>query len=112
MSRETIIEVREVSFALRNLVKGNEVSSAKHKGEMEVNGQIFNCILRNKNWGRFASLSAGVKEGIVVAFCEQPKTKYTKSGYVVLLLTLHSAQLWIYISRNDLPRFYNAILLG
>ncbi len=107
-----MIRVGEVSLSLRNLVKGGSPIGAKCTAEIEINGHVLNCILKEKVRGRFASLEKGIKEPMSVIFEKQRETKYTKNGYEVFLLTLDYSQLWIYIKREDVPDFYNAILVG
>jgi hypothetical protein len=108
--REFMMNVSDVLFSLRKIKEGSDVSSAKHTAEININGKSFPCILRSKNYGSFKKMEEGIEGNLVIGCYKQTKTKYTENGYVVLCITATSTQIWIYIKKDILLRFYEALL--
>jgi hypothetical protein len=105
------ITADDVSFVMKKLHKGSDVSDAKHTAEIIINGVALPCILRSKVYGNFKKMAEGVRGNIAVGSFQEYRSKYTKKGYVVFLINMPSFQIYIYLKKTLLSQFFDAILL-
>jgi len=108
------LEIRgNVNFFMRNLKKGNEVTSKMQSGELVINGAATPFVLRKVAYGRAVVMQSERPTTLRVSRFEQNRsTVFTKRGYVNLLLNGNYWQAWVYIKKEFLEKFFSAICMG
>lgn len=116
--RQMLFKVEDdISFCVRNLKSGNEVSTAKFSGQLEINGRIFPFILQSRSFGWLKDMKVGFMARITILALKQEVTKYSKEGYILLQINLSppknpDIQMGIYIKDVYMQGFLAAIVMG
>jgi len=98
------MSVEGVSLDVTGLRKGNEITKTMKSGTLLINGiSRTPFILQKLIRGKF-DIGQQI-DNFTIHIFDQRKTKFTKQGYVSVLLTTQSLQVKLYIKKRHIQGF-------
>jgi hypothetical protein len=109
-----MLEIRcRVNCFIRNLKKGNEVTSTRLSGELLVDDFVTPFVLQGITKGHVGSIKEPTLLSLFVQCVVQLRaTAYTKQGYRTIIITCQQWQMILYIKQEFLRDFFTAICMG
>ncbi|HBB36747.1 MAG: hypothetical protein UX02_C0001G0115 [Candidatus Moranbacteria bacterium GW2011_GWC1_45_18] len=102
-----------VLFCVQSLKNSNELTSTMKSGELVVTGNATPFVLRKMWQGKIENMTREFQTYIsVISFERTRSTRFTKAGYVGLMIGNSQGQMLVYIKKVFLKEFFSAICMA
>lgn len=103
----------DASLQIQGLKDGNEITSTMKSGEIVIRNAFCNVtipfILQKVIRGKLSDLRSDPPTHMsVLAFEVSRSTPFTRQGYVSILITSGNTQMYFYIKKYELTKFFDA----